>query len=561
MNLIKRLAVGTLAGVLAVSLVACGGTTPASSAAASGASSAAATTGSNILNVMVEVEVASLDPQLATDGTSFEVIADYTDGLMQMDSTGKAVEAIAESYDLSEDGMTYTFHLRKDATWSNGDPVTADDFVFGWQRAADPVNASEYSYMLSDIGQIKNAAEIIAGEKPVTDLGVTAVDANTLKVELNVPVSYFLSLMYFPTFYPNHRTFFEGLADGTFGTSPETVLSNGAFMLDSYEPATLAFSLTKNPDYYNAANVKLDGLSYQVIKDSQQAFLSYQNGDLDIVKLSGDQVDQVTGDPELNVVGAGYMWYITMNGHDVPALNNANMRLAITNAVNRASIVNDVVKDGSVATYTAVPPQFATGPDGTDFSADQTRFADVCADDAAKAADYYAKAKEELGQDTFTFELLLEDQTETQNVAAVLKEQIEKALPGVTLNLKVEPKKQRVEDIQNGNYEVCLTRWGPDYADPMTYLNMWVTDNSNNYGLWSNSEYDQIIADCTTGKHITDAEARWSALYDAEKIVMDEAVIAPLYTKADANMIKSNVSNIEFHPVALNRVYKNAVKG
>ena len=148
------------------------------------------------------------------------------------------------------------------------------------------------------------------------------------------------------------------------------------------------------------------------------------------------------------------------------------MRLAITNAVNRASIVSDVVKDGSVATYTAVPPQFATGPDGTDFSADQTRFADVCADDAAKAAEYYAKAKEELGQDTFTFELLLEDQTETQNVAAVLKEQIEKALPGVTLNLKVEPKKQRVEDIQNGNYEVCLTRWGPDYADPMTYLNM-----------------------------------------------------------------------------------------
>ncbi len=561
MNLIKRLAVGTLAGVLAVSLVACGGTTPASSAAASGASSTAATTGNNILNVMVEVEVASLDPQLATDGTSFEVIADYTDGLMQMDSTGKAVAAIAESYDLSDDGMTYTFHLRKDAKWSNGDPVTADDFVFGWQRAADPANASEYSYMLSDIGQIKNAAEIIAGEKPVTDLGVTAVDANTLKVELNVPVSYFLSLMYFPTFYPINRAFYEGLAAGTFGTSPETVLSNGAFKLDSYEPATLAFSLVKNPDYYNAASVKLDGLNYQVIKDSQQAFLSYQNGDLDIVKLSGDQVDQVSGDPELNVVGAGYMWYITMNGHDVPALNNANMRLAITNAVNRESIVSDVVKDGSVATYTAVPPQFATGPDGTDFSADQTRFADVCSDDAAKAAEYYAKAKEELGQDTFTFELLLEDQTETQNVAAVLKEQIEKALPGVTLNLKVEPKKQRVEDIQNGNYEVCLTRWGPDYADPMTYLNMWVTDNSNNYGLWSNTEYDQIIADCTTGKYITDAEARWSALYDAEKIVMDEAVIAPLYTKADANMIKSNVSGIEFHPVALNRVYKNAVKG
>lgn len=560
MNGTKRFLAGALAGLMTLSLTACGGGGTATPSGAASAAPSEAVAGKT-LNVMVEIEVASLDPQIATDGTSFEVIADYTDGLMQMDETGKAVPAIAESYDVSTDGLTYTFHLREDAKWSNGDPVKADDFVFGWQRAADPANASEYSYMLSDIGQIKNAAEVIAGEKPVTDLGVTAVDDHTLQVELNVPVSYFLSLMYFPTFYPVNRSFYEGLAAGTFGTSPETVLSNGAFKLDSYEPAALSFSLVKNPDYYDVAKVQLDGLNYQVIKDSQQAFMSYQNGDLDIVKLSGDQVDQVTGDPELKVVGAGYLWYLTLNSHDVAALNNVNMRLALANAVNRTDIVNDVVKDGSVATYTAVPPQFATGPDGTDFSADQTKFSDVCADDSAKATQYYEEAKQELGQDSFTFELLLEDQTETQNVAAVLKEQIESALPGVTLNLKVEPKKQRVEDIQNGNYEVCLTRWGPDYADPMTYLGMWVTDNDNNYGLWSNADYDAIIADCTTGAYITDATARWNAMYDAEKIVMDEAVIVPLYTKADANMIKSSVSGIEFHPVALNRVFKNATKG
>lgn len=560
MKLVKQVGATLLAGAMAFSLVGCGSSAAPASSAASAAQSSGASA-SNVLNVMVEVEVASLDPQIATDGTSFEVIADYTDGLMQMDADGKAVPAIAESCDVSEDGLTYTFHLRKDANWSNGEPVTADDFVFGWQRAADPATASEYSYMLSDIGQVKNAAAVIAGEKPVTDLGIAAVDEKTLQVTLEVPVSYFLGLMYFPTFYPVNRSFYEGLAAGTFGTSPETVLSNGAFKVDSYEPAALSFGLVKNPDYYDAAKVSLDGLNYQVIKDSQQAFMSYQNGDLDIVKLSGDQVDQVDGDPELKVVGAGYLWYLTMNGNDVPALANANMRLALSNAVNRASIVADVVKDGSVATYTAVPPQFATGPDGSDFSADQTRFADVCSDDTKKAADYYKKACEELGQDSFTFELLLEDQTETQNVAAVLKEQIESALPGVTMNLKVEPKKQRVEDIQNGAYEVCLTRWGPDYADPMTYLGMWITDNSNNYGLWSSKDYDAIIADCTTGAYITDAEARWAALYDAEKIVMDEAVIAPLYTKADANMIKTNIKGIEFHPVALNRVYKNAVKG
>jgi len=558
----KRLLVFVLAVAMALSLVACGGggsKTPTTNEPTTQPTNTSQE--GQYLNVMVEVEVASLDPQVATDGTSFEVIANYTDGLFQMDASGKAVPAIAENFEVSDDGLVYTFYLRKDAFWSNGDPVTADDFVFGWQRAVDPALASEYSYMLSDIGQVKNAAKIIAGELPVEELGAKALDDKTLQVTLEVPVSYFTGLLYFPTFYPVNRAFFNSLQPGTFGTSPETVLSNGAFILESYEPAALSFSLKKNPNYYDADRVKLAGLNYQVVKDSQQALMNYQNGNLDIVKLSGDQVDQVKDDPELKVVGAGYLWYLTLNMNDVPALANKNMRLALTHAVNRVALVTDVLKDGSVATYTAVPPQFATGPDGSDFSGDQTLFKDVCSDDTAKAAQYYELAKQELGQDTFTFEFLIEDQTETQNVGAVIKEQVEKALPGVTLNIKVEPKKQRVEDIQNGRYEVCLTRWGPDYADPMTYLGMWVTNNPNNYGLWSNAEYDAIIADCTTGKYITDAVARWNAMYDAERIVMEEAVIVPLYTKADACMLKSNVTGIEFHPVALNRVFKNAVKG
>lgn len=568
----KRIASLLLAACMMFSLVACGGETSAPAAtnapaasgdapAASAAPAAPAAEGEKILNIMIEVEVESLDPQEATDGTSFEVLANYTDGLTQMDADGAAVAAIAKDWEVSEDGTVYTFHLREDANWSNGEPVTAQDFVFAWQRAADPAMASEYSYMLSDIGQIKNAAAIIDGQMDKSELGVKALDDKTLEVTLEVPVSYFLSLMYFPTFYPVNQAFYESLAAGTFGTSPETVLSNGAFILSSYEPATLSFSLVKNPDYYDAARVQLDGLNYQVVKDPQQAYMSYQNGDLDIVMLSGDQVEQVEGDPELTVTGAGYLWYLTLNMNDVPALNNQNMRLALSNAVNRASIVDDVVKDGSVATYTAVPPQFAAGPDGSDFSADQTMFADVCADDADAAAAYYEAAKAELGTDTFEFELLVEDQTETQNVAAVIKDQIETALPGVTLNIKVEPKKQRVADIQDGNYEVCLTRWGPDYADPMTYLGMWVTGCDNNYGLWSDAEFDAIIADCTTGAYITDAQARWNAMYDAEKIVMDQAVIIPLYTKANANMIKTGVAKIDFHPVALNRVFKDAVKG
>ena len=547
-----------MAGTMMLGVVGCGGSSDTAGTEASASDSASAGSSSD-MNVMLETPVESLDPQQATDGTSFEVIADYTDGLMQMDADGQAVPAIAESYDLSDDGLTYTFHLRSDAKWSNGTPVTAADFVFAWQRAVDPAVASEYAYMLSDIGQVKNAAEIIAGEKDKSELGVTAVDDVTLQVELNVPVSYFLSLMYFPTFYPVNEEFFNSCGD-TFATSPETTLSNGAFVLDSYEPAATAFHLTKNADYYDAAKVQLSGLSYQVIQDSQQALMNYQTGVLDTTLVNGEQVDQVKDDPEFMTVGAGYLWYVSPNMSAVPELANLNVRLAMTMAIDRDAITADVLKDGSAATYTAVPTEFAAGPDGSDFSGDQSKFSDVCRFDAAAAADYWAKGLEELGITELSLDMVVDADDAPQKVAQVLKEQWETTLPGLTVNLVVEPKKQRVQDMQEGNFQLGLTRWGPDYADPMTYLGMWTTDNSNNYGLWSNADYDAIIAECTTGDLCTDAEGRWARLYDAEQIVMDEAVIYPLYTQCNAEMLSSKVTGVEYHPVALNRVYKNAVK-
>ena len=566
----RKLLALLMVSAMTVSLMGCGSvaatTAGSAGAAGSGASAGTAASGStqaaasaSDLNVMLETPVESLDPQQATDGTSFEIIADYTDGLMQMDADGKSVPAIAESYDVSDDGLTYTFHLRKDAKWSNGDPVTAGDFVFGWQRAVDPTVASEYAYMLSDIGQVKNAAEIIAGKEDKSKLGVTAVDDNTLKVELAAPVSYFASLMYFPTFYPVNEKFFNTCAD-TYGTSPETTLSDGAFVLDSYEPAATQFHLTKNADYYDASRVKLAGLNYQVIQDSQQALMSYQTGALDMTLVNGEQVDQVKDDPAFKAVGAGYLWYVSPNIAKVPELANLNIRMAMTMAIDRESIATGVLKDGSTPTFTAVPPQFATGPDGSDFSADQKKFADVCTFDATKAADYWKKGLTELGKSSITLNMTVDADDAPQKVAQVLKEEWEQELPGLTVNLVVEPKKQRVQDMQDGNFQLGLTRWGPDYADPMTYLGMWVTGNSNNYGLWSNKDFDSIIAECTTGDLAMDAQGRWTKLYDAEKLVMDNAVIFPIYTQCNAEMVSTSVTGVEFHPVALNRVYKDAVK-
>ena len=518
--------------------------------------------------VMFGTNVMSLDTNLATDGDSFEIIADCIDGLTQMDAEGAAIPAIAESWDVSEDGCTYTFHLRDDAFWTNGEPVTANDFEFAWKLS---MTANlEYNYMFSsDVGAVKNADAILAGEDDPDTLGVKAIDDKTLEVELEVPVSFFPSLMYFPTFYPINQAFYESCGDGEYGTSPSTFLCNGAFMLSDYVPGAASMTVVKNPDYYNADQVSLDSITYQVVGSSDQALTGFKSNNLDIAVVSGDQVAAVEADPSLaeslNVTGAGYMWYLSYSQTENPSsdgsLANTNLRLAISNSIDRESLVDNYVMDGSLATYTAVPPQFAaSATTGEDFSADQGKFAEYIGFDTEKATEYFEAAKEELGTDTFQFTMIYgnNEGDEVAKVAQAIKEQVEGALPGVTIDLQAMTKAERLEKMQNDDYCIALTRWGPDYADSMTYLGMCITNNANNYGFWSNEEYDQLIKDCTSGAYVSDYDARWEALYDAETLVLQEAVICPLYTKANANLIASGLEGVEFHPVALNRVYKNA---
>lgn len=551
MKSIKKLLSLAVAMSLTFSLVACGGGSKTSGNNGSG--SEASETSGGTLKVQFDVEVASMDPQIATDGTSFEVIAAVTEGLYSVDADGNPILAMAESAEKSEDGLTYTFKL-KDAKWSNGTAVTANDFVFAWRRLADPKTASEYAFMASIAG-FKNADAVLAGEKGVEELGVKAEDDKTLVVELSHPVTFFESLMTFPSFYPVNEEFFTQAGDN-FGTSADTILANGPFKIASYEPAATTIELVKNDQYWDASSVKLDGIQFQVIKEAQQTMLSYQNGDLDVATLAGEQVEQFKTDPEFNNVAAGYLWYISPN-QKVKGLENENLRKAIALSFDKEAIVNNILKDGSIVADFAVPKLLATGPDGKDFREGVQPYLST---DKEKAKEYFEKAKKELGQETFTYKMVVEDTESAQNVAQFIQAQVQENLPGFTIELEVMPKKNRVERMQAGDYEIGLTRWGPDYADPMTYLDMWTTDSPNNYGLWSNAEYDKIIESAKNGELSLDPEARWTALKDAEKMVMDEAVIFPVYQKGNAVMIKSNVSGIEYHSVGVTRIFKNVTK-
>ncbi|MCF0147643.1 MAG: peptide ABC transporter substrate-binding protein [Clostridium sp.] len=549
MKKVKKLFMSALAMVLSVSFVACGGAKNSSN----GTDNGQASSSDSVLRVQFDVEVASMDPQIATDGTSFEVIAAITEGLYSVDDAGSPILAAAESVEKSDDGLNYTFKL-KDAKWSNGTAVTAKDFVFAWRRLVDPKTASEYAF-IAGIAGIKNADDISAGKTPVEELGVKAVDDKTLVVELSHPVTFFESLLSFPSFYPVNEEFYNSVGD-KFGTSPDTIIGNGPFKMSAYEPAATTIELVKNEDYWDASAVKLGGIKFQVIKEAQQTMLSYQNGDLDVATLAGEQVEQFMNDPEFTNVKAGYLWYISPN-QKVAGLENENLRKALALSYDKKAIVNNILKDGSIVADFAVPEELATGPDGKDFR-DNT--ATYLSTDKTKALEYYEKAKKELGKDSFTYKMLVEDTESAQNVAQFIQSEIQTTLPGVTISLEVVPKKNRVERMQNGDYEVVFTRWGPDYADPMTYLDMWTTDSPNNYGSWSNKEYDEVIKSAQSGELALDQEARWEALKNAEKTVMDEAVIFPVYQKGNAEMIKNNVSQIEFHSVGVSRIYKNAVK-
>ena len=546
MKKVKKLLATLVVTALTFSLAGCGG-------ASTNTAQTGQTGGDKVLKAQVDVEVASMDPQIATDGTSFDAISAVTDGLYQTDSEGKAVMALADKVDKSADGLHYTFTL-KDAKWSNGTAVTANDFVFAWRRLVDPKTASEYNFIASIAG-LKNADAIVNGEKGVEELGVTAKDDKTLVVELDAPVPFFESLMAFPSFYPVNEEFYNKCGD-TFATSVDTILCNGAFKIKSYEPAATSVEFEKNPDYWDASNVKLDGIQFQVIKDSQQAMLSYQNGDVDLATLAGEQVDQFKSDAEFKNIMEGYLWYISPN-LKVAGLENKNLRMALALSYDKEAIVNNILKDGSVVADYAIPKALATGPDGKDFRETADTY---LSSDKKKALEYYEKAKQELGKDSFTYKMVVEDTESAQNVAQFIQSEIQTNLPGVTIQLEVLPKKNRVDRMQNGEFELGLTRWGPDYADPMTYLDMWVTNNPNNYGFWSNTEYDKTIDSAKKGELALDQKARWEALKGTEKTVMDDAVIFPVYQKGSAVMIKSNVSGVDFHSVGVPRIYKNAKK-
>lgn len=497
-----------------------------------------------------ENDIISMDSRYATDGYSFEMIAATIEGLMSVDADGNVIPALAESTEVSEDQLTWTFKLR-DAKWSDGTKVTADDFVYAWQATiTNP--AAEYNYLYTDEAAcIVNAAEVLAGDKPQEELGITAVDETTIEVKLTKPVSYFESLMTFPVFFPVNRAFAEEQGEN-YAQKPEALLANGPYKMTEWTRGSKVV-LEKNKEYWDAKNVKTDKLVFNIVPEASTAVLDFEGGKTDFVKLNSDLIDKYKDDEGFVNVLEGYLWYLQYN-YDNEVLANKNVRMALSLAVDRDQLVGEVLKDGSIVGKGFVPTALATGPDGKDYRETAPEYLTT---DKEKAKEYWEKAKKELGKDEISLRFLFEGSDPAKPAAEFIQSELTSTLDGLSLEMVSQPKENRIEMQKSGDFDVVLTRWGPDYADPTTYLGLMVTGNSYNYGKFSSAEYDEKLK---AAGNETDLSARWQILIDAEKIFMDDAGVSPVFQVGGASLVNPKVSGIETHAVGVPYIYKNVKK-
>lgn len=546
--------------LLSVFLVACSGGDDESSEGTTEESTEEKATeeteGENVLNFANKDAIPSMDPSMATDQFGFQFIGNTMEGLYRLDENAEPVEGIAIDHTVSDDGITWTFNLREDAVWSNGDPVNANDFVYAWQRAVNPDTGSEYGpYMMG--GVIKNATAVNTGEVPVEELGVTAEDDYTLVVELENPTPYFETLTTFGTFMPLNQAFVEEQGD-SFATSSDTLLANGPFILSDWESTSSSWNLVKNEDYWDAETVQLDKMTYEVVKDDQTQVDLYEAGTIDRADISADLVDQYATHEDYAVTSETSVFYLKMNQTRNETLANTNIRAAISRAFDKQSIVDVILNNGSLVANGLIPANFTPMPEtGEDF---REVSGDLVTYDKEAALEYWEKGLEELGTDTVELELLGGD-TETAKVMdEYLANQLQTNLPGLSVTLKQVPFEQRLDLDTNMDYDLQTAGWGPDFLDPYTFLSLWITDGGNNKMGYSNPEYDALLEEAST-ELATDNAARYENFLEAEKVLFEDAAIAPIYQRAKAQLISPKVEGVFLNPFGHDYEYKWASVG
>lgn len=489
-----------------------------------------------VLNLVVETEPPNLDSTKATDGTSITVLNNVMEGLMRLDKDNKPVPGMAVDYpEISPDKKTYTFKIR-DAKWSDGEPVKAQDFEYAWKRALDPKTKSEYAYILYPI---KNAEEYNQGKVSADQVGVKALDDSTLQVKLKEPIPYFLSLTAFPTYFPQRQDIVEKYGS-QYAKESENMVYNGPFVLSRWEHDQ-GFQYRKNDEYWDKNNVYLTEVNVKIVPDATQAMSLYTSGQVDVAPLDDNLVEVFKNNKEYLPVTRGITYFIIFNTDDA-FLANENIRKAINLAIDRDDLVKDVLKNGSEPAGGIVPPSIM-GYNNQSFRDESPAQPEY---DPALAKQYFEKGLQELGLSAPPSDLtLMVYDDDRKKVALAIQDQLETNL-GLKVAIDPKPVKQKLNLENKGYFQMSVGRWVGDYNDPMTFLDIWKSDSPVNFGDWKNPDFDRLI---DRAKRTTDYQERNDELIKAEKELIDNAAIAPLYYESQSFVQKTYVHDLVRHPV------------
>ncbi len=480
-------------------------------------------------------EPKSFDPSIGFDSVSWTPLNNLMEGLTRLDENSEPTEGAAESWELSDDGLTYTFTIREDANWSNGDPVVAGDFEYAWKYMLDPETASEAAFL----GYfIEGAEEYNAGDGDVEDVGITAVDDETLEVELKHPTGFFLDLISNPAFFPINQEVAE--ENDKWHAEADTFVGNGPFKLEEWNHDSDMF-MAKNEEYWDADAVKLDGIDWAMIDEDNTSYQMYESGDLDTVSIPSELSDQLMEDDDIRIEEEGGLEFFRFNVTEEP-FTNKKIRQAFGLAINRADIAEFVVKNQVEPAYGYISPGF-TAPDGSDFRDENE---DIVPFDPEKAQELLEEGMEEEGWDELPKVTLSYNTSDTNKaVAEAIQDMyIEHLDVEVTLeNLEW----QVFSDAQVANeLQFSRSSFLNDYDDPINFLESFITDSSMNRTGFSSEEYDALIED---GKYEADEEARWEAMYEAERMLADEMMATPIRYYNDVKLEKEGVEGVLRHPV------------
>lgn len=488
--------------------------------------------GPKVLNLNNTSEPGSLHPALA-QGTHESWILEHSfEGLTSKDEKGNIIPGVAEKWEPSEDGLTWTFTLKDDVKWSNGDPVTAHDFEYAWKYALAPETAAYYAYQLY---YLAGGEEYNSGKGSADDVGVKATDDTTLVVTLVNPTPYFLDLTSFYTYYPVNKAVQEANPD--WAKSADNYVSNGAFVMTEWKNKE-SIKLEKNENYYDADKVKLDEVNLVMIDDDTTAYQMYQTGELDLLyPITPDVQGTLVGsdNPEFQIAPDLSVYYYNLNS-DVKPFSNAKVRKALSMAIDRQSLVDNVSQGGQTPAFGVIPA--GINDVSGDFNANSGTLFEENVEEAKKllAEGLAEEGMSSLPEFSILFNTNDAHKAIAEAIQAMWKENlaVDVTLENVEFQVKLDREKA-------GDYQISRAGWVGDYVDPMTFLDLWVTDGPYNDARYSNTEYDALI---DAAKKEMDPAKRSEQMHKAEEVLINDMPIIPIYFYTKPFLTKEYVSGI-----------------